>query len=45
MILCQGLDQSEASLLCLVRSLWECHRVTRDVGVRNSALIMGGREL
>lgn len=31
--------------MCLVLSLWECYRVTRVVGVRNSALIMGGKGL
>lgn len=31
--------------MCLVLLLWERHRVTQVVGVRNSALIMGGKGL
>lgn len=41
LVLCQGLNQSEASLIRLVQALWECHRVVQVVGVRNSALIGG----
>lgn len=45
MVLCQGLNQSEASLITLVQSLCECHRITLVVGVRNSALILGQKGL